>query len=173
EVLTIPGIGPATAAILVAKIGDLDRFATPDSVVNYFGIFPEEDSSGVDKQGRPRPPGAMRMSPKGNDLARAYLWNAARAAIGHNPAVGALYRRLRAKGTRSDVAKGQCMRKLLHLVFAVWKTNRPFDPGHYAWEPPHEVATMATRALGEPGAAAPREPLGGSADKNAVGHTRG
>jgi transposase len=162
QVLTVTGIGPATAAILVAKIGDIDRFATPDSVVNYFGIFPEEDSSGVDKQGRPRPPGTMRMSPKGNDLARAYLWNAARAAIGHNPAVRALYRRLRAKGTRSDVAKGQCMRKLLHLVFAVWKTNRPFDPGHYRWEP---AGATATTAAGEM--------VGGTTDKEAVGHKRG
>jgi hypothetical protein len=27
------------------------------------------------------------------------------------------------------------MRKLLHLIFAVWKTNRPFDENHFAWEP--------------------------------------
>jgi transposase len=49
QVLTIPGIGQATAAILVAKIVDIERFATPNSLVNDFGIFPEEDSSGVDK----------------------------------------------------------------------------------------------------------------------------
>jgi transposase len=162
RVLTIPGIGQATAAILVAKIVDIDRFATPNSLVNYFGVFPEEDSSGVDKDGRPRPTAAMHMSRKGNDLARAYLWNAARSAIGHNPAVRALYRRLRAKGTRGDVAIGHCMRKLLHLVFAVWKTDRPFDAGHYPWEP--TGAEAATTAEGEP--------IGGTADGNAVGHER-
>jgi transposase len=180
QVLTIPGIGPATAAILVAKIVDIDRFETPHSLVNYFGIFPEEDSSGVDKQGRPRPTGAMSMSRKGNDLARAYLWNAARAAIGHNPAVRALYRRLRAKGTRGDVATGHCMRKLLHLVFAVWKTDRPFDPGHYPWEPTDEQG--ATTAAGAqvttigPGPEAmttsPGMPGGGTAREDAVGHER-
>jgi transposase len=162
RVLTITGIGPATAAILVAKIVDIDRFATPNRLVNYFGVFPEEDSSGVDKDGRPRPTGAMHMSRKGNDLARASLWNAARSAIRHNPAIRALYRRLRAKGTRGDVAIGHCMRKLLHLVFAVWKTDRPFDAGHYAWEPAGQPA---------PTTAAP-EPLGGDADENAVGHKR-
>jgi transposase len=159
RVLTIPGIGPATAAILVAKIVDIERFAAPDSLVNYFGIFPEEDSSGTDKEGRPRPTAVMRMSRKGNDLARAYLWNAARSAIGHNPAVGALYRRLRAKGKRGDVAIGHCMRKLLHLVFAVWKTDRPFDAGHSAWEP-----AGATAAAGEP--------LAGTGNEEAVGHKR-
>lgn len=162
QVLTIPGIGQATAAILVAKIVDIDRFATPESLVNYFGIFPEEESSGVDKEGRPRPTGPMHMSRKGNDLVRASLWNAARTAIRHNPAVRAQYRRLRAKGKRGDVAIGHCMRKLLHLVFAVWKTDRPFDAGHYAWESAGEEA--ATTAAGEP--------VVGTADENAVGHKR-
>jgi hypothetical protein len=159
QVLTIPGIGPATAAILVAKVGDIERFATPEGLVNSFGIFPEEDSSGVDKDGRPRPTAVMRMSRKGNDLARAYPWNAARSAIGHNPVVRALYRRLRAEGTRGDVAIGHCMRKLLHLVYAVWKTDRPVDPGY--------------GARGPAGAAAePDGPRGSTADEGAVGHKR-
>ena len=67
---------------------------------------------------------------------RCYLWNAARTAIRHNPAIRALYRRLKAKGKRGDVAIGHCMRKLLHLVFAVWKTDRPFDAKHFPWENP-------------------------------------
>jgi len=79
----------------------------------------------------------MRMSHKGCDLVRGYLWNATRVAIRHNAAIRPLYRRLRAKGKRGDVAFGQCMRKLLHLVFVVWKTNRPFDANHYPWENPH------------------------------------
>jgi transposase len=141
QVVTIPGIGSATAAVLVAKITDIDRFATPEDLVGYFGVFPHQESSGVDKQGNPLPAGTLRMSAKGNDLVRYYLWNAARSAMIHNPAVAALYRRLRAKGRRGDVALGHCMRKLLHLVFAVWKTNRPFDPKHFAWEPPSDPGT--------------------------------
>ena len=171
QVLTIPGIGLATAAILVAKIGDIARFATSERLVNYFGTFPEEDSSGVDKRGRPRPTGYLPMSRKGNDLARAYLWNAARTAIVHNPAVRALYRRLRAKGTRGDVALGHCMRKLLHLVFAVWKTDRPFDAGHYPWEPADEPAPTPAAGAAAPTRAA-GEPALGTAAENAVGHKR-
>jgi hypothetical protein len=134
QLATIPGIGLATAAVLVAKMVAIERFASPAQLVAYFGIFPEEESSGVDKEGRPLPAGTRRMSAKGNDLVRGYLWNAARSAAVHNPAVRALYRRLKAKGKRGDVAIGHCMRKLLHLVFAVWKTDRPFDPDHYPWE---------------------------------------
>jgi hypothetical protein len=31
------------------------------------------------------------------------------------------------------------MRKLVHLVFAIWKTGRPFDPHHYPWQTPAHV----------------------------------
>jgi transposase len=167
QVLTIPGIGQATAAILVAKIVDIKRFATPESLLNYFGVFPEEESSGTDKAGRPRPTPVMRMSRKGNDLARAYLWNAARVAIRHNPAVRAQYRRLRARGTRGDVAIGHAMGKLLHLVFAVWKTDRPFDAERYASKSVAEKATITTAV--EPTTATT---VAGTANENAVGHKR-
>ena len=107
----------------------------------------------------------MQMSRKGRDLVRGYLWNATRVAIRHNPAVRALYRRLRAKGKRGDVAFGQCMRKLLHLVFAVWKTNRPFDANHYPWENPTDASL--------PRCPAPASPEATDSDNNkAEGHKR-
>jgi transposase len=195
QVITIPCIGVATAAAIIAKTVDIERFATPEDFVGYFGVFPEENTSGVDKQGQPLPPGTLCMSPKGNDLVRHYLWNAARAGIVHNPAIRALYQRLRAKGKRGDVALGHCMRKLLHLVFAVWKSNRPFDAQHFAWETPAGTAacaqptpTPATDAAPTPAdvvvasaAAASNDPPSASAvpsaapagnNETAVGHTR-
>jgi transposase len=131
---TIPGIGPATAAAIVAKVVCIDRFAAPTQLVSYFGIFPEEHTSGYDRSGAPAPPGSVSMSRQGNDLVRRYLWMAAQTAAMHNPAVRALYARQRSRGKRGDVAMGHCMRKLLHLVFAIWKSGRPFDPKHYPWE---------------------------------------
>jgi hypothetical protein len=95
------------------------------------------------------------MSRKGNDLVRKYLWNAAKSAIGCNPAVKPLYRRLRQRGVRGDVALGHCMRKLLHLVFAVWKSGQPFDKNHYDWEHPRLGAASKPAAAGVPPQAAP------------------
>jgi hypothetical protein len=134
----------ATAAAIIAQTVDINRFDTPERFVGYFGVFPEENTSGVDKRGNPVPPGTMRMSRKGNDLVRSYLWNATRCGIVHNPALRALYQRLRAKGKRGDTAFGQCMRKLLHLVYAVWKTNRPFDKKHFPWDAPDAGDKVAT-----------------------------
>jgi transposase len=134
---TIAGFGEVTAAVLTAFILDIDRFATAGQLVNYFGVLPVEASSGVDRDGTPRGPKRYRMSPRGNDLVRRYLWMAALSASRHNPACRALYARVRAKHPdRPAIAIGHVMRKLVHLAYAVWKTNTPFDPKHYPWDGP-------------------------------------
>jgi transposase len=166
QLITIPGIGDATAAVLAAKIIDIERFATAEQLVAYFGVFPDEQNSGVDKAGKPLPPGTLRMSAKGNDLVRHYLWNAARSAITCNPAVRALYRRLRARGKRGDVAVGHCMRKLLHLVFALWQTDQPFAANHFAWEPSSDTTVSIPTPI-QPAPAAPQ-----AGNETTVGHTR-
>jgi transposase len=132
QIASINGIGVTTAAVLVAKIISIDRFATANHLTSYFGLFPEEISSGVDKYGQANAPGTKRMSRKGNDLVRRYLWMAAFSAIGTNPQVKGLYARLRARGRRGDVALGHCMRKLVHQVFGIWTSGKPYDPNFLA-----------------------------------------
>lgn len=134
---TIPGIGAVTAAVLTAAVLDIDRFDTPHKLVAYFGALPIEMSSGVDRGGRPRGSRRHVMSRRGNDLVRRYLWMAALSAVRCNPAVRALYRRVAAKHPgRKAIAIGHAMRKLPHLAFAPWKSDKPFDPQHSPWEKP-------------------------------------
>jgi transposase len=130
QVATIKGIGERTAAVLVAKIGSIDRFPTASHLTSYFGVFPEEKSSGVDREGNPNPSVSKRMSRKGNDLVRKHLWMSAWSAVTFNPAVADLYARLRQRGRRGDVALGHCMKKLVHQVFGIWTSGKPFDADH-------------------------------------------
>ena len=90
HLLSIPGIGASTAAVLVAKIIDIDRFAAPENLVGYFGTFPREESSGVDAEGRPLPVGTQHMSHQGNDLVAPIYGTPAFSAIQCNPAVRSL-----------------------------------------------------------------------------------
>jgi transposase len=137
---TIAGIGAVTAAVLTAFILDIGRFATPGKLVAYFGALPIEAASGVERDGQARAPRRRVMSRRGNDLVRRYLWMAALSAIRCNPAVRALYARVVAKHPEQKaVAVGHAMRKLLHLVFAIWKSGRPFQPDHYPWQVPDPV----------------------------------
>lgn len=43
---SIPGIGPKTAAVLLAEIGEVCRFHSADHLVGYFGLFPVLAESG-------------------------------------------------------------------------------------------------------------------------------
>jgi transposase len=139
---TIPGIGAVTAAVLTAFILDVERFENPGKLVTYFGVLPIEVSSGVERDGTPRSSRRYVMSKRGNDLVRRYLWMAALSAVQVNPAVRSLYRRVVAKHPdHKAIAVGHAMRKLLHLVFALWKSDKPFDPTHYPWEGPEESSS--------------------------------
>jgi transposase len=122
---SIPGIGEITAAVITAKVGSISRFETEEKLVSYFGVFPERRSSGFTKDGQPRET-KMRMSRKGCDLVRAYLWNAAKAAIRCNPPVRNLYCRKVDESKAGGVALGHCMRKLVQQVFHIWTTEQPF-----------------------------------------------
>ena len=129
RIRSIVGIGPQTEAALIAKMVTIDRFRSAEALIGYFGIFPEEvDVSGVNKDGTPKTGKVLRMSRKGNDLVRRLLYTAAQAAARHNPAVRALYARLRAAGKDHNTAIGHCMAKLLRQVFAVWTKDCDFDP---------------------------------------------
>src|SRR6266542_3171399 len=44
-VQTIPGIGPTLAAVLVAEIGDIDRFARPEQLTCWAGLTPKHHES--------------------------------------------------------------------------------------------------------------------------------
>jgi len=146
---TIPGSGAVTAAVLTAFLVDIDRFEVPGQLVASFGTLPIEAASGVDRDGQPRGPKRYVMSRRGNDLVRRYLWMAGLSAVRCNAAVGALYARVVAKHPdKKALAIGHAMRKLLHLVFAVWKTDKPFDPEHYPWATPAQGEGCEERGEG-------------------------
>jgi transposase len=47
---SLPGIGPVTAAAIIAEVGDFTRFKTASNLISYAGIYPKERSSGDTKR---------------------------------------------------------------------------------------------------------------------------
>jgi transposase len=172
RIATITGIGKVTAAAIVATAVSIERFPTPEKFVGFYGVFPQAASSGVDKFGHPNPPGKKSMSARGNDLVRGLLWNCAKSAALYNPAVRTLYQRLTSHSRpdgklplRGDVAFGYCMTKLLRLAFAVWKTDRDFNPQHFPWERQDNA-----RLLDRTGSAPPDTTAAAQEKAKAAGH---
>ncbi len=122
---TIPAVGPSIAAILIAEIGDIDRFSDFDQLLAFAGVHPAERSSG--RKGAD-PETAWHMSKAGNSHLRAAAFRMAVVGIQHNPVIAAHYARKRAAGKSKMNALGHCMRKALSLVWGVWRNGQDFDP---------------------------------------------
>jgi transposase len=117
---TIDGIGPHTAARLVAEIGDFTAFRDGNALAAYVGVVPGTNTSGKKKSLR-----APLASP-GHARLREALWMPTLTAVTKNPWLRAFYLRLRANGKEAKVALIASMRKLLTAVYAVATKRRPF-----------------------------------------------
>lgn len=120
---TIQGIGPQTAARLVAELGDLvTRFRDANALAAYVGVIP-----GLKQSGK-RAPTRGALTTIGHARLRHALWMPILSAVRCNPWLRAYYRHLRASGKLPKVALIASMRKLLHAVFSVAKNRRAFVP---------------------------------------------
>lgn len=118
---SIPGIGPVSAALLVAYIGDIRRFSSPEKLVAYVGLDCRVHQSGTSINGR------GYISKRGNHRLRRALFNAAFIARQHNPALKAYFDKKTAEGKHYLSALIAVERKLIHLIFAVWSRGTPFE----------------------------------------------
>lgn len=119
---TIDGIGPLTAARLVAELGDPAAFASAGALAAYIGVVPSLRQSGKRTGTR------AGLTSIGHAALRASLWMPVLTAVRKNPWLRAYYQRLLARGKLPKVALVAAMRKLIVAVYAVAKQRRPFVP---------------------------------------------
>jgi transposase len=117
---TIDGIGPQTAARLVAELGDPAAFRSAAALAAFVGVVPALRHSGKRTSTR------AGLTPLGHARLRAKLWMPTLTAVQRNPWLRAYYERLRARGKLPKVALVAAMRKLLIAVYHVAKHRRPF-----------------------------------------------
>jgi transposase len=123
RLMTVPGVGPVTAAAYVATLDRADRFAGAHQVESYLGLVPSEDSSadqhrrgGITKAGNPR----MR-------------WLLVQAAWGAYHAKDAAAQPLRQWADRIAQRRGKKVatvalaRRLAGILFALWRDETTFD----------------------------------------------
>lgn len=140
---TIPGIGRATAELLVAEIGtDLGRFPSADHLAAWAGLVPGNNESG----GRQRP-GRLR---RGNAWLRAALVQAAHgAARSTRTYLGAQYRRLAARrgAKRAIVAVAHSLLVIAYHVIRRREPYRELGADYFDRQAPTAVANRLVRRL--------------------------
>lgn len=126
---SIPGIGAATAALLLAELGDMTQFHSARQVAAFAGLVPRLRESGTSVRGR------ARLSKVGSSRLRKSLYYPAITALRFNPLIKSFGLRLSAQGKSKMLIVGAAMRKLLHLAYGVLKSQQPFDPAFCAITP--------------------------------------
>jgi transposase len=124
---TIEGIGPQSAARIIAAVGDPAHFKSAAAFAAYVGVVPGLRQSGK-QSSRNRAP----IAPMGNARLRMALWMPVLGAVRRNAWLRAFYERLRAAGKPPKLALVAAMRKLLHAVYSVAKNRRRFEPHQVA-----------------------------------------
>lgn len=116
---SVPGIGPVTAATLLAELPELGLL-DPKAIAALVGLAPFTQESG-----RGRKPAAIRG---GRAPVRTVLYQATISAIRCNPVLRAAYTRFRAAGKPAKVALIACARKLLVILNAMLRDGAIWDP---------------------------------------------
>lgn len=98
---TITGIGPQTAARIIAEVGDPARFHRARALASYVGVIPRVHQSGKRKFS------SSANVPLGNARLRRALWMPALTAVKHNAWLHAYYQRLRTAGKTPQGGAGR------------------------------------------------------------------
>jgi transposase len=108
--LGLPGAGPITVARLIAEVGDLRRFRSPDALAALAGVAPIPASSGQVQR--------MRLNRGGNrQLNRALHVIAVTQALFHPPAKAYVTRRIEVDGKTWREAIRALKRRLVRPVY--------------------------------------------------------
>jgi transposase len=119
---SIPGIGQATIAAILSELALFENCGCVRKVVAYIGLAPREFTSGSSIKGKPR------LSKVGSARMRKALYMPSLVSMQCNPLIITFCQRLRKKEKNGKVIVCAVMRKLVHIIFGILKSGRPFDP---------------------------------------------
>jgi transposase len=118
---TIPGVGRKTSMLLIVSTNGFRDFESSGQLSSYFGLAPNERSSGSSVRGR------SRISKRGDSLVRNHLFLCSFTACVHNPQCKALYERIVNKGKSKKLALIAVCNKLIKQAYGISKSGLDYD----------------------------------------------
>jgi transposase len=115
---SVPGIGPVCARTLVLDLPELGTLSR-QRIAALVGVAPFNRDSGTLR--------GTRTTWGGRAHVRAVLYMSTLVAVRYNPVLKRFYERLRTAGKVAKVALTACMRKLLTILNAMVKHQKPWQ----------------------------------------------
>ena len=134
---SIPGVSFITSVIVIAETYGFSLFTNAKQLTSYCGYDIVLKESGNYK-------GQTRMSKKGNKHIRAALYMPSLTAIRVNPTLKPFYERLKPKKSKPIVSVVAVQRKLLCLMYSLWK-NECFYDAEFEQKKVARALTLATQ----------------------------
>lgn len=119
NLMSIKGIGPVSAAVLLSVIGDIRDFSDPGKLAAYVGLVPRVQNSNETEH-------SGRITKQGNKLARTCLVQCALVAKRYSSFLRKFYQRIQRRrgGGKANIALA---RKFLGVIYHTLKNNWVFE----------------------------------------------
>lgn len=119
-ILTIPGISYRMGAVIIAEIGDFNKFDSPDKILAYAGLSPSTYQSGQLLSSH------SKMEKRGSRYLRYALFNAAKFVCHWDSTFKAYLNKKRAEGKHYNVAISHSAKKLVRVIFHLVKFKETY-----------------------------------------------
>ena len=119
--MSIPGIGPISAAIIYAEYGDISNFSSPNQMLAFAGIEPSVHESGTEAYNG-------KMVKHGSSQLRYVLINCCLPLIRFDVTFATYYARKRSENKPHRVAITHVAKKLVRVIYALESQDIDFDP---------------------------------------------
>jgi transposase len=120
-ICTIPGVGILTAVTVLAETNGFELIRNKRQLTSYAGLDVKAKQSGTSVKGK------SQISKKGNRFLRKAMHLPALAAIRHDDRFKAVFARLVSKHGIKMKAAVAVQRKLLEMIYTLYKTNTTYD----------------------------------------------
>ena len=120
-ITSIPGINYRMGAMIIAEIGDFNRFSSPDKILAYAGLSPSTYQSGqLDSS-------YSHMEKRGSRYLRYALFNAAKYVCIWDNTFAAYLTKKRAEGKHYNVAISHAAKKLVRVIYRLEKSQQLYN----------------------------------------------
>lgn len=123
-ICTLTGVATLTAVIILAETNDFELIRNKRQLTSYAGLDVKEKQSGTSVKGKPK------ISKRGNKYLRKAMHLPALSAIKHDERFKAVFARLVSKHGIKMKAVVAVQRKLLEMVYTIYKTQKPYDKNY-------------------------------------------
>lgn len=121
NLLSVKGVGLITVATIIAETLGFMHIRNRKQLASYAGYDVVQRESGTSIKGK------TRISKKGNRYIRKSLYYPAMVACRYNPELKEKYQRIIAKKPSKMIGQVAIQRKLLLLMFTLWKNNTEYQ----------------------------------------------